>query len=612
MATHGLDGALRHLRVAVRSQGEEADASLLERYLQTQDEAAFESLVLRHGPMVLGVCRRVLANDDDAEDAFQATFLVLLRKARSVRKRGALGAWLYGVAYRTALEARRAMAKRRAKEAKARPRAVAPPEGDDELREVLDQELAALPEHYRAAIVLCDLEGMGRKQAARELGCPEGTVASRLDRGRSMLAKRLARRGLATGSVAVVSQAAGLVSLPAALVSSTVKAAGLFAAGAAGAVSANVSSLIERVVRTMLVVKLRAVTVVVLFAGTIGSGAGWLWHQAAAQPGPANPPAARTAEGDRAEEEKLRQELKLLQSDLRKALERAAALEAKLKGAEDEPGEVLFQGKPASYWCKAVKDRDPGYRQAALKALAAIAKVDRAVVPVVAVAMNDEEGEVASEAARLLGHIGAPAVPHVIDALKDARQRERGIVFNAIRGMGRDAAPAVPVLIPLLKSRSPSEHVAAAWALESIGPDARSAVLALIDLLKGKETASHQAVAAALGAIGTDAWPSVPYLIELLKGPDRGVRGAASQALGKIGPGAKEAVPSLIALLNSKDRSDYVNAAIALGGIGPDARPAIPALLEVLHQLEGNSWYAQVFEAIEKINPEAAAKVKGR
>src|SRR5205823_10037738 len=138
------------------------------------DEASFEALVLRHGPMVLGVCRRVLRHEQDAEDAFQATFLVLARKADTVRPRGAVGNWLYGVAHRTALEARRSAARRRAKEAMAVPRKAADGE-QAERRELLDEALAGLPRAHREVIVLCDLEGRGRKEVAGLLGCPEGT-----------------------------------------------------------------------------------------------------------------------------------------------------------------------------------------------------------------------------------------------------------------------------------------------------------------------------------------------------------------------------------------------------------------------------------------------------
>ncbi len=178
-------GILRYLRRIMRPpDGNATDDQLLDLFCRQGDEAAFASLVHRHGPMVFGVCRRILGNHHDAEDAFQATFLILVRKAASIRTRAKLKNWLYGVACRTALEARRARARRRAKEARVVPRLEAPADdilGND-LRTILDEELIRLPEKYQEVIVLCDLEGKGRREAAGQLGCPEGTVASRLVR----------------------------------------------------------------------------------------------------------------------------------------------------------------------------------------------------------------------------------------------------------------------------------------------------------------------------------------------------------------------------------------------------------------------------------------------
>src|SRR5262249_4440452 len=162
---------------------------LLERFLARRDEAAFADLVRRHGPMVLGVCRRVLRHEADAEDAFQATFLVLAKKARTVRPRGAAGNWLYGVAQNTAGEAKAMNLRRRQKEREAGvvPRQAAPEEVWRDLLPRLDQELPALPDKYRTPIVLCDLEGRTIREAARQLGWPQGTVATRLTRGRALL-----------------------------------------------------------------------------------------------------------------------------------------------------------------------------------------------------------------------------------------------------------------------------------------------------------------------------------------------------------------------------------------------------------------------------------------
>src|SRR5688572_5922391 len=170
MTTPYASGLLSTLRFATRGRERvETDGDLLARFVARRDEAAFAELVRRHGPMVLGACRRVLGNAHDAEDAYQATFLVLARKAVSIRS-GQVGNWLYGVACRTARKARSMAAAQRVRErAGARPEEVRP-DGRAELREVLDRELERLPDKYRSAIVLCDLEGRSYKEAARQLG----------------------------------------------------------------------------------------------------------------------------------------------------------------------------------------------------------------------------------------------------------------------------------------------------------------------------------------------------------------------------------------------------------------------------------------------------------
>src|SRR5207237_715401 len=209
----------------------------------SRDDYALAALVRRHAPMVWGVCRRLLHNHHDAEDAFQATFLVLVRKAADVPGH-AVANWLYGVARQTAVRLRATAAKRGRRETQVvnMPEPTVAEVRDADWQAALDEELGRLPDHYRGVVVLCDLEGMTRKEAARQLGIPEGSVASRLARARPLLAKRLTRRGVvvAAGSVAVAAAA------PPALVASTIAAASLFAAGKAaapGVVSAKVAAL---------------------------------------------------------------------------------------------------------------------------------------------------------------------------------------------------------------------------------------------------------------------------------------------------------------------------------------------------------------------------------
>jgi RNA polymerase sigma factor (sigma-70 family) len=285
VATTQLSQFLR--RLGGLSPGREVDGltdgDLLEQYVRRRDEAAFEALVRRHGPMVLGVCQRLLHHPDDAEDAFQATFLVLVRKGATVMPRQLVGNWLYGVAYRTALEARGAARRRREKEANVAPRAEAVEDPWAELRPALDRELANLPEKYRVAVVLCDLEGRTRKEAARHLGWAAGTVASRLARGRALLAKRLGRpdAALAVGSLAAPA------GVPAALRASTVRAANAFAAGqtAAGEIPSQVTALTERVLKTMLLTRLRVATTLALLLGAALLGAAAHAYQAPAETG---------------------------------------------------------------------------------------------------------------------------------------------------------------------------------------------------------------------------------------------------------------------------------------------------------------------------------------
>ena len=276
---------IEHIRRVVGDGVGLRDGELLGRYVDRRDEAALAALVNRHGPMVWGVCRRHLSHHD-AEDAFQATFIVLVRKAASIAQREAVGNWLYGVAHQTALQARRSAARRRAREVQVTemPDAEAPQEQRADLQPFLDEELSRLPDHYRTVIVLSDLEGRTRKEVAAQLGCPEGTVASRLVRARSMLAKRLTQRGVALsgGALAVVlSQSTGSAGVPAAVVSSTIKAASLCAAGQA-AIPVKVAALAEGVMKAMLFNKLKAAIAVVLMLGFVATGATILTDRTAA------------------------------------------------------------------------------------------------------------------------------------------------------------------------------------------------------------------------------------------------------------------------------------------------------------------------------------------
>jgi RNA polymerase sigma factor (sigma-70 family) len=273
MPTSPIGVVIRYLRgTLVPEAADLTDGQLLECFLSRQEPAALEVLVRRHGPMVWGVCRRILQNHHDAEDAFQATFLVLARKAASIHSPAKVGNWLYGVAHQTALKARATRAKRKSREmhgnAMREPGVTEHPWS--EVEPVLDQELSRLPERYRTVIVLCGLEGKTVKEAARHLRVPQGTIASRLARGRAMLARRLARHGIKVSGgalAAVLSDKVVFAALPSSVLTSTIKAMTLATAGqavAAGLVSSEVAALTEGMVKSMLLTKLKIAMVVVL------------------------------------------------------------------------------------------------------------------------------------------------------------------------------------------------------------------------------------------------------------------------------------------------------------------------------------------------------------
>jgi RNA polymerase sigma factor (sigma-70 family) len=280
MATSQGKRILDHFRRAVlaREGTSLPDGQLLTCFIEHGDEVAFEALVRRHGPMVLGVCRRVLRTVEDAEDAFQATFLVLVRKAASIQSRETVANWLYGVAHNTALKARAMNVKRASRERQMaempEPEATPRETPWQDLESLLDRELSRLPDKYRLPIVLCDLEGKSRKDAAQQLCLPEGTLSSRLTRARAKLAGRLTRRGLVL-SVAALGTVLTQKAVPAPLVSSTVKSAMILVAGpaAAGVIFAPVAALMEGVLKAMLLKKLKLAILGVLTAGLVFAGA---------------------------------------------------------------------------------------------------------------------------------------------------------------------------------------------------------------------------------------------------------------------------------------------------------------------------------------------------
>ena len=270
-----------------------SDGELLERFARRrgeQDETAelaFAAIVARHGAMVLSVCRAALGDPHEAEDAFQATFLVLATRARLIRRTGSLGSWLHGVALRVGACARSRAARRRRHERRRAAMTMRSSDSDspsttldnDSVR-VLDEEIGRLPERFRSAMVLCYLEGLTHEMAAAHLGCPVGTIRSRLATARERLRKRLTRRGLGptaipgglsgTRLIPALESGALSVSVPATLVDSTVRGAlrvGLGKGALVGIISVGAVKLMEGALKTMATTKLTILTTTILVAG---------------------------------------------------------------------------------------------------------------------------------------------------------------------------------------------------------------------------------------------------------------------------------------------------------------------------------------------------------
>jgi RNA polymerase sigma factor (sigma-70 family) len=287
MAKGQFGNVLRHIRQILGggSTGDFSDGQLLDRFRSTRDADAFTALVERHGPMVHGVCCRILPDGNDADDAFQATFLVLARKADSIRRGDSVGGWLHGVAARVAARNRTATTRRRNHERQAAamqtevldPQAVWP-----EVRPILDEELSRLPEKYRLPVVLRYLQGKSHEETAQELGCPAGTLSWRLSQARELLAKRLARRGVALSALVLetlLQDKAFSATLPPALTAAAAQAGLAFVGGQTGAGSPQAILLAEGVMKTMIGTRLKVAIVALLALGMFGGAWGALAYR---------------------------------------------------------------------------------------------------------------------------------------------------------------------------------------------------------------------------------------------------------------------------------------------------------------------------------------------
>jgi RNA polymerase sigma factor (sigma-70 family) len=269
---------LRYIRqlVGTGPSGDRSDGQLLDVFARNQDPAALDALVRRYAPLVWGVCRRVLHDEHEAEDAFQGTFLVLVRRAAALDRRGSLANWLYTVAYHLALRARMQAARRRVEEKEAADMATFEPEEPNwELNDVLDEELHRLPDKYRQPLVLCYLQGKTNEEAAQELGYPAGSMSRHLTRGRELLRERLSGRGVALSAAVLTTSLAetATAAVPPAVVNATIQAGLVYAAGhAAGALSPSAVALAEGLLRATAVSKIKVVAALVLALSLVGTG----------------------------------------------------------------------------------------------------------------------------------------------------------------------------------------------------------------------------------------------------------------------------------------------------------------------------------------------------
>jgi RNA polymerase sigma factor (sigma-70 family) len=283
MATPTLGTFLHRLKTAMATEtlASRSDQELIEEFRAGRDEVIFRAIMERHGQMVFHVCRRVLASTTDVEDAFQSTFLTLIRRGHTVRRHASLASWLHGVAWRTALKLRTQSDRRRRREGKSaesKPTVVSDNTSWGELRRILDEELTHLPETVRTPLVLCYLEGRTQDEAASQLDISKSTLRRHLDRGREMLGRRLVRRGVTLGSVLaarLVSDCAQGAGVPRALLVRTTESANhIVANGAAPAtvVTARVAALSDGVIKSMYYAKYKTVVATLAFCLAIGIG----------------------------------------------------------------------------------------------------------------------------------------------------------------------------------------------------------------------------------------------------------------------------------------------------------------------------------------------------
>jgi RNA polymerase sigma factor (sigma-70 family) len=408
-----------------------SEGQLLARFVGEHDEVAFEAIVSRHGPMVLGICRRLLDDPNDVEDAFQATFLVLVRRAGSLRDRELLSNWLYGVALRVASRARRDRARRRVGQVPdfhSEDQTGASPDdaGLCELRSVLDTEVARLPERFRAPIVLCYFEGLTHDQAAERLRCPVGTVRSRMAKGRELLQSRLTRRGFGPASLVPAGPLPGLSpAIPPALLTRTAAAAGAVATGSllAGGGSTSAVALARGVLRTMTFTKWMTIAAATVALVAVGGGV-----RVAARPDGADEtegqPENRPAGVDG---RPVRKALEEIQSGINRYEEQLAAERARIAAQRDQIAALTDRIRALEAAAKAEAARSPA-------PLAGRSQPAAANPPGAAAPPGSENPRIAAD--RLI--VGAQALAAI------SGSKDRVVIYATGRFKGRSRTYRVP------------------------------------------------------------------------------------------------------------------------------------------------------------------------
>jgi RNA polymerase sigma factor (sigma-70 family) len=564
MSFRSLARVLQNIRRAAIVSGAvpRTDGQLLDAFVNNRDEACFDALMRRYGPVVFSVCRRVLHNTHDAEDAFQTTFLVLVRKAARLRRRGAVGNWLYGVAHRTALQAKSRSARRRLKEWELPQVTVeesaAERAGKSEMLAALDREVLRLPEKYRAPIILCELMGRSKKQAAEELGCPEGTISSRLARGREILRRRLGHYDpdLGGGGETLMLGATTTQILPLGLYSKTLKAAALVAKGkltAAGGLPPNVAVLLREVLRAMLITKLvTGVVVLVVVGSVVGGGAKLVVeHHGVGQ--------APTV---------------VVRDATNKVALQPQAPKTEKPVSQEPPKEALrYGGKDFKAWRdELLTDLKPQVQIQAMQALGAFGNngyAEEATTAIVqAMKKPQADREVLTTADNTLVSIGTKTLPALTKLLESEnfiyRRRAAEALVWMLRAFPKET---LPVLLPAFADEDRDVRNTALVAFVPTGrplppmtaSEKQVVVTALIKQLKDDDIQVHTQAANALALFGPDAKAAVPTLIKFLRDASPALKDTIRTA-----PASKKAAP---AVQGGKAKGDFGG---GVGGADPD------------------------------------------